>query len=101
MTAPDFPPGVLEKAARALSPVVPNSGGVLWEHTHEDGQVQPVTLDEAARAVLAAVAGNLRAEGARQVLAAVEGVGDVHDSYPWVLRAAREALARIEKGAGA
>lgn len=45
----------VERAARAMSSTVPNSGGVLWVHTHDDGQEQPVTLTDAARAALGEV----------------------------------------------
>ena len=45
---------MLDRAALAMDSTVPNSDGVLWGFTHEDGQVQPVTLRDAARAALTA-----------------------------------------------
>lgn len=52
---------VVEAVARALSPLVPNSGGTVWEYTHEDGQVQLVTLRDCARAALRAAVETLGA----------------------------------------
>lgn len=78
MTALD--PALLENAARALP-------------LHR--MITAENREELARAVLSVVADPLRAEGARQVLAAVENVGDVHDAYPWILRAARKVVAQL------
>lgn len=62
-----WPESVVEAVKGAINPLVPNSDGVLWMFTHEDGQEQPITLDNVATAALDAAADALAVDAEGEV----------------------------------
>lgn len=81
MSAREVTQAEVDAAVEAVSPIIPNHGGVVWEFTHEDGQVEPVTLAYAMRKGIEAAAA-VRGDRDAKAEAWNEGARAMRDSHP-------------------